>query len=113
MQGSINYRFDQYIMEFAEGKEDLLEKDKIADYIQSLKSGWKEPIEVVVALDISKHVGLIVDGTHRSLALYYLYITEGKLQQKFFTQNAPISICIIESKECRNLFHSDFQKLIS
>lgn len=113
IKGSINYKFDQYIVDFAEGKEHLLERDKIAGYIQSHRNGWKVPIEIIVAFDTSINVGLIVDGTHRSLALYYLYVGDGELLRNVLTSNMAVNMCVLESEKCKNLFPYDFRKLIS
>jgi hypothetical protein len=111
VKGSTNYRFDHYIAGFARGEEKVLEKDKIADYIQSYRRGWQEPIEIVIAHDTSINISLIVDGTHRSLALYYLYLIDNEILRKVMISSASINICILKSRKCRTLFSYDFQKL--
>lgn len=72
--GTINHVVNEYIEVFEDQKiRSILScSDKVSDIIQNLKHGWSYAIEIIVAYDTSKSVGLIVDGTSHALALYYL-----------------------------------------
>jgi hypothetical protein len=85
--------------------------DKVSGMIQRLKHGWNYTIEIIVAHDTSKNIGLIVDGTNHALALYYLSLHKQTLLQELLKINNTIYLCQMNSSQCRNIFSHDFAKL--
>jgi hypothetical protein len=111
--GTINYVVSEYIKVFEDQKtRSILScSDKVSDIIQKLKHGWSYAIEIIVAYDTSKNVGLIVDGTSHALALYYLSLHKQTLLQELLKINNNVNLCQINSSQCRNIFSHDFGKL--
>ena len=67
-----NFQFSEYIDEFLYDPTELPSNDRVLECIKRLKTGWKYPIEIIVAYDTVINKGLIVAGTKHSLALYYI-----------------------------------------
>ena len=111
--GTINYVVNDYIKIFQDQKtRSMLScSDKVSDIIQKLKHGWKYAIEIIVAYDTSKNVGLIVDGTSHALGLYYLSLHKQTLLQELLKINNNVNLCQMNSNQCRNIFSQDFGKL--
>ena len=111
--GTINYVVNEYIKVFEDQKtRSILScSDKVSDIIQKLKHGWSYAIEIIVAYDTSKNVGLIVDGTSHALALYYLSLHKQTLLQELLKINNSVNLCQMNSSQCRNIFSHDFGKL--
>jgi hypothetical protein len=111
--GTINYVVNDYIKIFQDQKiRSMLScSDKVSDIIQKLKHGWKYAIEIIVAYDTSKNVGLIVDGTSHALGLYYLSLHKQTLLQELLKINNNVNLCQMNSSQCRNIFSQDFGKL--
>jgi hypothetical protein len=110
---SINYVVNEYIKVFQDKKARLMLpcNDKVSSMIQKLKHGWNYAIEIIVAYDTSKNIGLIVDGTNHALALYYLSLHKQTLLQELLKINNSINLCQMNSSQCRNIFSHDFAKL--
>ncbi len=101
--GSQNYR----LLEYGE----LTQKYEVSSLIESLESGLKGEIEILVALDTTLNRGLIVDGTKRALALCHL---KNNLLESFgnlLTSEYSIDILQLNSPYCKMLFPCDFLKL--
>lgn len=111
--GTITCVVNEYIKVFEDQKtrSTLSCSDKVSDVIQKLKHGWSYAIEIIVAYDISKNVGLIVDGTSHALALYYLSLHKQTLLQELLKINNNVNLCQMNSNQCRNIFSHDFGKL--
>ena len=108
IEGSTNHRFGEYVGTVLKGSADNM--NQIRPIIESLGSGLDNNIDIVVALDTSINKGLVVDGTKRSLALYYL----NKERENFINLLASkhsINIITLKSSITRILFPVDFCKL--
>jgi hypothetical protein len=112
-KGFINFRVSEYIEAFHDKKAQPLlpYSDKVSDIVQKLKHGWNYPIEIIVAYDTSKNIGLIVDGTGHALALYHLGLHKPDLFQELLKRNSNINLCQMNSSQCRNIFSDYFAKL--
>ena len=93
----------QYIEAFQdETVQPLLpNNDKVSDIIQRLKHGWDYSIEIIVAYDTSKNIGLIVDGAGHALALYHLCLHKPELFQELLKRNNSVNLCQMNSSQCR------------
>jgi hypothetical protein len=75
VKGSLNYLFQEYANKIL--RESSLMRQEIQHLVQSIsENGLTHNIDIVVALDTTLNKGLIVDGTKRSLALYYMLSRE-------------------------------------
>jgi hypothetical protein len=112
-KGSINFLVSEYIEAFHNKKAQPLlpYSDKVFDIIQKLKHGWNYTIEIIIAYDTSKNIGLIVDGTGHALALYHLSLHKPDLFQELLKRNSNVNLCQMISSQCRNIFSHDFAKL--
>ena len=87
---------------------------EVLGYVKRLKKGWNYPIEIIIAYDTAIKIGLIVEATRHSLALYYIKQKEERLQlQSLLQENKEVNLCQMNSFHCRNIFHHDFTNLIS
>jgi hypothetical protein len=100
-------RFDEYTMGFRNKNMDLPEYDNIHKKSQSLRDGWSDEIEIIVAFDTTRNNGLIVDGTHRALALYYIRQEAHKLLEELFKKSGLVKICVMSSPQCSIIFNND------
>jgi hypothetical protein len=82
-------------------------------YIESLKEkGLTNDIDIIIAYDTFINKGLIVDGTKRSLALYYIKHTDKNLFRNLLASiKYSIKFVYLRSYVCRILFPIDFCKL--
>jgi hypothetical protein len=108
----INFRFVEYIDEFSYDLAGLPSSDKILKCIEKLKNGWNSPIEIIVAYDTAINKGMIVDGTMHSLALYFIKQTEEERLQSLLQESDVVSLCQMNSLQCRNIFYHYFARLI-
>ena len=109
-----NFQFGEYINEFLYDPKQLPSSSEVSEHIKRLKNGWNYPIEIIVAYDTSINIGLIVDATRHSLALYYIKHTEEERLQTLLQVNREVNlICQMNSFHCRNIFYHDFTSLIS
>jgi hypothetical protein len=109
IEGSTNHRFGEYVATVLKGSADNM--NQIRPIIESLGSGLDNNIDIVVALDTSINKGLVVDGTKRSLALYYLKNKERGNFISLLASKHSINIITLKSSITRILFPVDFCKL--
>jgi|GEM_PF-6324904 hypothetical protein len=68
-------------------------------------------IDIVIAIVTSINKTLIIDGTKRCLALFYLKAKEEKKLMDILASAYSINIVTLKSSICRILFQVDFCKL--
>ena len=107
-----NLQFGEYINEFSYDPKQLPSSSEVLEHIKRLKNGWNYPIEIIVAYDTAINIGLIVDATRHSLALYYIKQTEEERLQMLLQENKEVNLCQMNSFHCRNIFYHDFTSLI-
>lgn len=107
--GSINYRLREYWNALVNNS--IAIQPQVLSLAQSFKTGLKQPVEILVAFDISHNISLIVDGTKRVLALYYLKQKEPAILNKLISLQKPIHVLQLNSAYCGLLFPCDFLKL--
>jgi hypothetical protein len=85
--------------------------NQVSSVIKSLGNGLENNIDIVIAIDTSINKTLIIDGTKRRLALYYLKAKEEKKLMDILAPAYSINIVTLKSSICRILFPVDFCKL--
>lgn len=100
--------FSEYLNEFRKKNTSLPDYVKIYEGIQSLRQGWNDEIEIIVAFHTHRDIGLIVDGTHRSLILDYIRQEELTLLEELLKKSGSVKICMMYSSQCDVIFHNDF-----
>jgi hypothetical protein len=115
VDGSVNFRLSEYIEEFQDkdAQAKLPSRDKVSDIIEKLKRGWNYTIEIIVAYDTSRNIGLIISDTAHALALYYLRLVKPELLQELLKINSDVNLCQMNSSQCRDIFSYDFAKIPS
>jgi len=108
-----NFKFGEYTNEFLYHPKQLPSNSEVSEHIKRLRNGWTYPIEIIVAYDTAINIGLIVDATKHSLALYYIKQTEEERLQRLLQENKEVNLCQMNSLQCRNIFYHDFASLIS
>jgi hypothetical protein len=108
-----NFQFCEYINEFLYDPTQLPSNSEVLEHVKRLRNGWNYPIEIIVAYDTAINMGLIVDATKHSLALYYIKETEEERLQMLLRENDVVNLCQMKSFHCRNIFYHDFARLIS
>jgi len=63
----------------------LIEYKKIGNLVQRLRLGWDHRIEIIIAFDTIRNIGVIIDGTHRSLVLYCIKENDEQLLEQLFS----------------------------
>jgi hypothetical protein len=112
IEGSLNYVFREYAKKILE--ESSFMQQEVQPLVQSFReNGLTNDIDIIVALDTTLNKGLIVDGTKRSLTLYYMLHKEKQLFNEVLTSAKSINIVYLKSAVCRILFPLDFCKLSS
>jgi hypothetical protein len=109
--GSTNYLFHEFAAGILKGSEKMIHN--VYPYIESLKEkGLTNDIDIIIAYDTFINKGLIVDGTKRSLALYYIKHTDKNLFRNLLASiKYSIKFVYLRSYVCRILFPIDFCKL--
>lgn len=102
-------RFNEYINQFTNRNINLIEYEKITNLVQSLRLGWDYIIEVIIAFDTIKNIGVIIDGTHRSLTLYCIRMEDDGLLERLLQCSAPVKHCRMISSQSRTIFREDFK----
>ena len=110
---SINYLFKEKIAEVITRLESNIEFTKVREIIKSLKNnGLSSDMEIVVAADTYINKQLIVDGTNRSLALYYIRKEHEANFKELLKSKNSIRLVKLKSSVCRVLFPLGFCKLV-
>jgi hypothetical protein len=65
-------------------------------------------IEIIIAFDTIKNIGVIIDGTHHSLTLYCIRMEDGGLLERLLQCSAPVKHCRMISSQSRTIFREDF-----
>jgi len=107
-----NFQFGEYVSEYLYDPKQLPSNSEVSEHIKRLKNGWNFPIEIIVAYDTAINIGLIVDATIHSLALYFIKQTEEEKLQILLQENKEVNVCQMNSFHCRNIFYQDFASLI-
>lgn len=109
--GSINYLFREFAAEILKGSEKMIQN--VCPHIESFKEKvLTNDIDIIIAYDTFINKGLIVDGTKRSLALYYIKHTNTNLFKNLLSSiKYSIKFVYLKSYVCRILFPIDFCKL--
>lgn len=108
-QNSTQIGFSQYVDKFMSGNVNLIEYEKIGNLVQRLRLGWDHRIEIIIAFDTITNIGVIVDGTHHSLALYCIKENDEELLEQLLARSGPVNQCKMSSPQSRNIFHEDFR----
>lgn|SRR5215831_11408978 len=82
---STQIRFSQYVHKFMSENVNLIEYKKIGNLVQRLRLGWDHRIEIIIAFDTIRNIGVIIDGTHRSLVLYCIKENDEQLLEQLFS----------------------------
>jgi hypothetical protein len=77
--------------------------------VQRLRLGWDHRIEIIIAFDTITNIGVIVDGTHHSLALYCIKENDEELLEQLLARSGSVNLCKMSSPQSRNIFHEDFR----
>jgi hypothetical protein len=113
IDGSINYLFKEKMDEVSKELESNAEFKKTHEIIKSLENnGLYDDIEIVIAFDTFIKKRLIVDGTNRSLALYYIKTKSKSSFKELLKSKNHIRLVTLKSSVCRVLFPIDFCKLV-
>jgi hypothetical protein len=108
IEGSINYLLNEYMNELTNESMNT----EVKPLIKSFSKGLEKPVEILVAYDTDLNAGLIIDGTKRAIALYYLKHKKTETFSKIIgSNNHQIQILQLNSPSCRVLFPCDFLKL--
>jgi hypothetical protein len=79
--------------------------------IKSLKGGLTQPITITVAYHSELKKNVVVDGVKRTIALYYLKLTDSKSLEKIMSKY-PVCILKFISNRCHEVFPCDFKILM-
>src|SRR5262249_25736369 len=85
--------FGQYVNEFMDKNVKLKGFQVIHNLIDSLREGWENEIEIIVAFDTMRQAGIVVDGTKHSLALFVIKEKNDELLTQLLKSNAPVKYC--------------------
>lgn len=111
---SNNYTVADFVNHYSLGKLNLpAYSDRINQLeciIEKLRCGLNQPITITVAYDNELNKNLVIDGVKRTIALYYLKLTDSKLLEKIISEY-PVYILKFSSNICHKVFPCDFQKL--
>jgi hypothetical protein len=79
--------------------------------VQRLRLGWDHRIEIIIDFDTITNIGVIVDGTHHSLALIEEHLLENdeELLEQLLARSGSVNLCKMSSPQSRNIFHEDFR----
>lgn len=106
VDGSVNYLLSEYVQMLISDPTKI--KPRIREIICSIyRDGITEPIEITIAHDPTTNKSVIVDGTHRIIALHYLRFLDSLEKD----QLGKIELSFIESASSRMLFPYDFLKV--
>ena len=100
---------------FNEISEGVLKGSQTLQYVYPLIESLKElthDIDIIIAYDTFINKGVIIDGTKRALALYYIkHTNKTQLTNLLASTKYSIKIIYLRSNICRVLFPLDFCKL--
>jgi hypothetical protein len=109
IEGSINYRFDEYVEGLVNGSIQLIEN--IQQIIYDLRQGLSKAINIIIALDLSINKGIIIDANKRAIALSYLKHKEPKVFADLLKSTFPVNMVLMKSCVCRIIYPFDFLQL--
>jgi hypothetical protein len=109
IEGSINYRFDEYLEVLTNGSIQVIEK--IQQIIYDLRQGLSKAINIIIALDSSLNKGIIIDANKRAIALSYLKHKEPKVFADLLKSTFPVNMVFMKSSVCRIIYPLDFLQL--
>jgi hypothetical protein len=114
--GSNNYTVAGFVDDYLSGQLNVpAYKDNISQLerkIEELKGGLTQPITITVASHNKLKKNLVVDGVKRTIALYYLKLTDSKSLEMLLSSNFSIDVLKFTSNRCHEVFPYDFQKLM-
>jgi hypothetical protein len=113
-KGSNNYTVADFVNDYHLGKLNVASYRhricQLEGVIKKLRRGLNQPITITVGYHSKLKKNLVVDGVKRSIALYYLKLTDSELLEKIMSEY-PVYILKFISEKCDKIFPKDFQKL--
>ena len=108
--GSLNYQSREYVEGLFKKLSGLPHASEAFQFINSFMKGWIQPINIFTIKDTSLNKAVIVDGTKRALALFYLKRRRPKSLNRLITSGHPIYIFEWKWSHMRCIFPCDFMK---